>query len=146
VRFGGQHARQVRRTASAGDNRLQPARFGGFSVFEQQIRGTVGRNNAGFKSNAEVFQHARGVLHDFPVAIAPHHDANLNHRKTRAEMDNQSFYLICANLRLGWWRLFEAIMLRCAHRLIFIFTGARRYHEPSPHCLSPWLSVQPGHH
>ncbi|MNR59435.1 hypothetical protein D3C85_1806940 [compost metagenome] len=36
-------------------------------------------DDAGFERDTEVLQHARGVLHDFPVAVATHHDANFDH-------------------------------------------------------------------
>ena len=77
--FGGHHAGQVGCAAGTGDNGLDAARACSFGIFKHQIGSAVGGNHAGFESHAELLQKSGGVLHNRPVAVAAHNDADLNH-------------------------------------------------------------------
>ena len=75
--LGGGHARQVRRAAGAGDDHLEPARFGARGVLEQQ----VGRAMRGDDAHLEWARRARSSIsaacaHRLPVGRRAHDDAD----------------------------------------------------------------------
>ena len=69
--------------SSAGDNAGKTPLSGSFSVLEEQVRGSVRRDDLGFKANIESLQLLGSVLHDLPVIGAAHDDTHLYHSSIR---------------------------------------------------------------
>ena len=70
------HARQMRRTAGAGDDDLQAACPCGRRVFEQQVGRAMRGDDAHFVRDAEALEHFGGGFEGLPVGGGPHDDAN----------------------------------------------------------------------
>ncbi len=76
VSLSGDHARQMRRAARAGDNDLYAAPEGFLGVLKQQIRSAMRRDDASLIGDAESSERIGGMEHGFPVGAAPHHHAD----------------------------------------------------------------------
>ena len=74
--LGGGHARQVGRAAGAGDDGHQAAGFGRGGVFEQQVRGAMGRDHAHFVRHTQLIQQVCGRLEGLPVGSGAHDEAD----------------------------------------------------------------------
>ena len=76
------HPRQVRGTARAGDDDLDPPRLRCFGVLEKEVGGPVRRDDAAFIGDAERVQRLRRVDHRLPVRLRSHDQADqgLRHR------------------------------------------------------------------
>ena len=66
----------MRRTARTGDDRTNAARVRFFGVVKHIIRHAVCGDDFGLKRHAELRQHVGGLLHDRPVGVAAHKDAD----------------------------------------------------------------------
>ena len=74
--FRGGHARKMGSAACAGDDDLEAALFGGFRVFEKQIRSAVGGDDTRFMWNTELGERPGGKFHGVPVGAGTHDDAD----------------------------------------------------------------------
>ena len=72
----GQHARQVRGTAGAGDDRREAALGRHRGIVEEQIRRAVRRDDARLEGHAEFLEDHGGGLHGRPVGVGAHDDAD----------------------------------------------------------------------
>lgn len=71
-----EHTRQMRRASRTGNNAGETAFDRAFGVVVEQIRCAVCRHHSGFMGNTELLQVLDRVTHDFPVAGAPHDNAD----------------------------------------------------------------------
>jgi hypothetical protein len=70
------HARQVRRPAGPGDDRLEAAALRAACILIEPLGRAVGRDDAGFVADAEPVEGLGRVLHRLPIGLAAHDDAD----------------------------------------------------------------------
>ena len=66
----------MRRTARTGDDRANTALVRFFGVVKHVVGHAVCGDDFGLKRHAELFEHFGGLLHDRPVGVAAHEDAD----------------------------------------------------------------------
>ena len=74
--FGRQHARQVRRAASAGNDGLQATALSRFGIGKHVVRHAMRRHHARFMRDAKLRQYLYRMLQGVPVAAGAHQDAD----------------------------------------------------------------------
>ena len=75
-RLGGDHSRQMRRTAGSGNDDLQSPRLGLLGILKKPVGGAVCRNDPRFVGDGELPQQVNARKKDFVVALASHDHAN----------------------------------------------------------------------
>ena len=75
-RLRSDHARQVSRSAGAGDDHGQPSLFGARGVFAHPLRRAMGGDHAALVRHAELGEQIGGMAHCLPVRLAAHDDAD----------------------------------------------------------------------
>jgi hypothetical protein len=75
-RLGGDHPREVRRTAGRRDDHLDAARLGPRGVLEHPVGRAVRRHDAHLVRDVELGEQVRRVRHDAQIAAAAHDDAD----------------------------------------------------------------------
>ena len=83
--------------AGAGDNDLHPLLLGAGAIEAVALRRAVGRNDARFIANLQVFQGQRDVAHDRPIRLATHNDAHTGLAGTQDSAMLSIFRLISPN-------------------------------------------------
>ncbi len=74
----------MRRPTGAGDDAPESTLRGGFRILEHEVGSPMGRHDPRLECHLERSELAGSVLHDFPVAIAPHEDADTRRVHVRA--------------------------------------------------------------
>src|SRR6476619_3401455 len=84
------------RSPGARDNASQPTRSCGLGVFVEQIGSAMRRHDERFVSHSEIIELSCCVLHDIPIALAAHGDAD---ERFFHEAGHKSAYSSAADVR-----------------------------------------------